>query len=486
MLLGPSERRAEDDLASIRDEGLTARQLRMAARVAQRHGIETENEYEAVRLLRARGIDPFDRTSLLELVAARPGLPATTDAGVKLPQTVKPGKGLPGAPMVDEARRAAEIRRIQEDIARRRRRKTLMLFARLAVFVLLPTILTGIYFYRYATPLFATKSAFVIQLNEATGSGGGIGALFRGTQFATTQDAITVQSYLQSRDAMLRLDAALGFKTHFGQPSIDPIQRLSPDATNEAAYRLYQRNVKIGYDPTEGIITLEVIAADPLTSQKFAEALIGYAEEQVDQLSRRLREDQMKDARDSFADAEGKVGAAQKTVIDLQEKLGVLDPKTESTVIMNQVSTFEVELRKKKLELDQLLDNPEPNQARVDGAKGDISRLEALIAELRRSLTEDSATGASLASVSGQLRIAEADLETRQLMLGQAMQQLEAARIEANRQVRYLSVGVSPVAPDEPTYPRAFENTLLAFLVFGGIYLMLSLTAAILREQVAA
>ena len=47
-------------------------------------------------------------------------------------------------------------------------------------------------------------------------------------------------------------------------------------------------------------------------------------------------------------------------------------------------------------------------------------------------------------------------------------------------------MGVRPVAPDEPTYPRKFENTLLAFLIFSGIYLMLSLTASILREQVSA
>ncbi len=49
------------------------------------------------------------------------------------------------------------------------------------------------------------------------------------------------------------------------------------------------------------------------------------------------------------------------------------------------------------------------------------------------------------------------------------------------------SLDVEPVAPDEATYPRALENTILAFLVFlvfAGIYLMISLTASILREQV--
>ena len=95
------------------------------------------------------------------------------------------------------------------------------------------------------------------------------------------------------------------------------------------------------------------------------------------------------------------------------------------------------------------------------------------------------AGGASLARITGELVVAEAELETRQLMMSQALQQLETARIEANRQVRYLLLGVKPTAPDEAKYPRAFENTLLAFLIFSGVYLMLSLTASILREQVS-
>ena len=70
--------------------------------------------------------------------------------------------------------------------------------------------------------------------------------------------------------------------------------------------------------------------------------------------------------------------------------------------------------------------------------------------------------------------------------MGAAGRQLEGARLEANRQVRYLTISVQPVASQEPAYPRAFENTLLAFLVFGGIYLLFSLTASILREQISS
>ena len=65
------------------------------------------------------------------------------------------------------------------------------------------------------------------------------------------------------------------------------------------------------------------------------------------------------------------------------------------------------------------------------------------------------------ATKNAQLRAAE-DYQTRNLMLQSAAQQLETARIEADRQVRFLLSSVPP-APDGPTYPKAFENTVLTF-----------------------
>jgi len=42
--------------------------------------------------------------------------------------------------------------------------------------------------------------------------------------------------------------------------------------------------VKLGYDPTEGVIRMELSTADPATSRRFSEQLIEYAEERVDAL----------------------------------------------------------------------------------------------------------------------------------------------------------------------------------------------------------
>ncbi len=478
----------EEELAAIRKEGLTGRQLRMARRVAQRHGLPATSDYDAVRLLRRAGIDPFQRASMLDLVhaqgaAASPGAPQKGQ-GAQLPKVIEERENLPSPEVIKAAERVRSVMDIQADIARRRRRKMLQLFTRLAFFVLLPTLLAGYYYYKVATPMYGTRSEFVIQTADSTGAGG-LGSLFSGSGLATSQDSITVQSYLTSRDAMLRLDQEVGFKKVFEDPAIDPIQRLPEGASNEDAYRLYKKNVRIGYDPTEGIIKMEVIAPDPAISQQFSEALIRYAEERVDNLTQRKREDQMRGARKSYEEAEAKMLAAQQEVLRLQEEMGVVDATGETAAIMGQINQLEGVLLKKKLQLSQLLDNANPNQARVEGVKGDIARLEEAIADLRAKLTDDSGGDGSLAAIQGKLAIAQTNLETRILLMQQALQQLETARIEANKQTRYLELGVRPVAPDEATYPRAFENTLLAFLIFAGIYLMVSLTASILREQIS-
>lgn len=477
------------EIDSIRREGLTGRQLRMARHIAQRHNLPAAPDFDAVRLLRKAGIDPFRRSTVLELVSSdgeptEPSRALAVQEDRALPHPVKPAR-LPAPDTRAETSHAADILRIQQDIARRRRRKMALLGARLAFFVLLPTILAGYYYYAVATPFFATKSEFVIQQAENPSSGA-LGGLLSGTQFATAQDSIAVQGYLQSREAMIRLDEDMGFRAHFSQPGIDPIQRLAADASVEAAYKLYARNVKIAYDPTEGIVKMEVIAADPALAAGFATALISYAEEQVDQLTQRMREDQMSGARSSYEEAEARMLEAQRRVVELQERFKVLSSEVELGLITTQLGTLETQLTTERLSLQQMQSNPSPNAARMEPVRRRIAALEAEAATVRARLTEDSANGLSLAKVQSELLVAQSDVATRQLMLAQSLQSLETARVEANRQTRYLSLSVKPIVPDAATYPRAFENTLVTMLIFAGIYLMISMTAAILREQVSA
>ena len=498
MVISGAETASGSDIDAIRREGLTGRQLRMARRVAQKYGLAPTSDFDAVRLLRAEGIDPFQRTTMLDLVGPRPGdededapeakapasqLAATTGR-VQLPQTTPANTPyLPSTEVSPAERRARDIMDIQRDIGRRRRRRLVLLFTRLSAFVFLPTLLAGWYYFAPATPMYATKSEFLILQADATG-GSGLGGLLSGTQFATNQDSIAVQSYMQSRDAMLRLNEDLGFKAHFMQDWIDPIQRLDPDASDEAAYKIYKKNVMIGYDPTEGVIRMEVVAADPQTSAAFSSHLIDYAEQRVDELSRRKREDQMRDARASLERAKEDRREAQQRLVALQER-SLLDPEGEIASIRALINTVEMQLQEKELALNAQLNNARPNAARVEGLRSDVRLLRDEMDKQNRRLTNATEGQTSLAAMTAEIQMAQADLATADMFLQSALTNEKQTELEANRQVRYLTTSVRPVAPDEATYPRAFENTILAFLIFSGIYLMISLTASILREQVS-
>ena len=499
-----------DDMAAritaVQQEGLTGRQLRLARRIAAMHGIDVDSDAEAVVVLRDRGIDPFHRSSLAQLVAntGQPASPAPQSgsqvalraeapvptrqnrigqiAPLQVPADRIDDPNLPSREALTEEKRAAEIYRIQRDIARRRRIKQFWLAVRLLLLVGIPTAIAGWYYFTVATPLYETNAQFMIQQADTAMVASG-NSILSGIQL--NPDSVAVQSYLTSKNAMLRLDDEVGFKQAFQDPSLDPLLRLDPQATDDDAYKTYKDMVKVGYDPTEGVLNMEVVAPTPALAEEFSTALIRYAEGMVDDMTARVRSDQMSGAQKNYADAETRVREAQDAVQTLQEQLGVLDPTSESGLVMGQVGQMQSELTKKELELAQLLSNTRPNASRVEGVRGDIARLQELIATKRAELTESSGNRGSLAQITGQLRIADADLTTRQTLLASAAEQLEIARVEANKQVRYLSLSVAPVPPESATYPKALSNTVVAFLIFMGIYLMLSLTASILREQVS-
>ncbi|MDF1671438.1 MAG: capsule biosynthesis protein [Roseovarius sp.] len=488
---------ASQSIDDIRKEGLTGRQLRMARRMAQKQGMAPTSDFDAVRLLRAKGIDPFQRASILELVANDPddGLEAPVadsqsksvqQSKIQLPQTVAVDQAnLPSTELSPADRRAAEIMDIQRDISRRRRRKSMLLLSRLLAFVLLPTFIVGFYYYKIATPMYSTKSEFLILTADGSGGGaGGLGGLLP-SQFATGQDAIATQSYLESKDAMLRLDRDVGFRAHFSQDNIDALQRLSPDASNESAHKLYKKYVKLGYDPTEGVIRMDLATADPAMSELFSQRLIAYAEERVDELSQEKRLDAVKTAISSLEDARAERRASVRRLVELQEG-SILDPTGQIAAIRQLISTVELQLQEAQLTLNIQLNNSRPNKSKIQQLNDQIEVYQAEYERQNARLTEATEGANSLASQTAEIQVAQADIATADLVLQAALEAKRQSEIEANKQVRYLTVSVKPLASQDPSYPRSFENTILAFLIFAGIYLMVSLTASILREQVSS
>jgi len=457
--------------------------FRMARRKAVRMGLSPSSGEEAAKMLEERGFDVTrDRVTMLDTTAAS--------------QNPMPGGGQAKAPgqapgaepdVITEAQREADIKKIQKSIARRRQARFILIAMRLFVFVVLPTWLTGFYFYTVATPMYQVDSQMVIQKPDSGGApSSGIGGLIGGGGLSNLEDSVIVQGYLGSREAMQRLDRENGFVAHFQQDFIDDIQRMAPDISMEAAYEKYEKYVQIGYDPTEGVIRMSVIALTPEKAAEFASALIGFAEERVDQIAAPVRRDQLTVAKNNYDAAEQAVLDAADHVLELQQSAGVISPDADATGQLTIVNSLEAQLDQRRLALSEINRNEAPNQAQVRAIEQDIKSLIERINERRAAMFSSNETSGSLARLSGELSIARTNLEMRQMLLQQSLSSLETARVETNRQTRYLSLAVAPIPPDVPTHPKAFENTMLALALFFGIYIFLSLTISILREQIGS
>ena len=229
---------------------------------------------------------------------------------------------------------------------------------------------------------------------------------------------------------------------------------------------------------------MEVVAASPEASVAFSNALIGYAEEGVSNITQRLRDDQMKGAIESFHDAQIARNEALDRLVTLQQELAVIDSKSSAVSMQGQILALEQEGDQIEKSLAILMENARPNTAKVNALKTSIRVKKDHIEAKQAELTQTTGGADSLASKNARMMVAVADYQTREMMVQAAVQSVEAARVAADRQARYLATSVAPVRPEDPSYPRKFENTLLSFLIFGGVYLIMSLTASILREQV--
>lgn len=448
-------------IADIEAADLTDQQLRAARKLAAKRGIAASSDLDAVQQLKA--------------------LVARGKTRAEKPARSKPGNAPPPAP----GEQFDLLREIEGELVSRRRARLRRMLLRVALFVLAPALLATGYFTFYATPMYATYTEMVIQKPDGANAATGIGLLAAFPQ-ATTQESASVQGYLSSRAAMLELMRTQGYRASLDDPRIDIIQRLPAEASNEDAYRRYAKRVRIGFDPNDNVVKMEVIAPEPDQALRYANALIGLAEDQVDRMSQRLRADRMRGARDTYEAAEARLSEAQARVLRLQQERGVLSPGQEAGTRMAQIAALENAVLEKRLVLAEMGDSTGIEAGRSGVMENSIARLEAMIGELRGGLTEGDADVASLARVGSELLAAQAELELRREMLSQSVQLLEAARIEANRQSIYLATSVAPVLPDEAAYPKALQNSALAFLVLAGVYLTISLTFSVLREQISA
>lgn len=349
--------------------------------------------------------------------------------------------------------------------------------------VVLPTLAAVFYFGFIASDIYISESRFVIRSPERQ-TASPLSLILKGAGFSRAEDdAFAVQNFIVSRDAAKVLDEALNIKQAYSSPDIDPFNRfpgLDWDDSFENFHRYYQKRVEVQLDPASSIAILTVRAFTPQDAHAINLKLLEHAENLINKLNERGRQDMIRYAANEVSELEKKAKVAALALARYRNEKGVIDPEKQSAIPLQQIAKLQDELIATKAQILQI-----ENVARENPQ---IPILKSRAAMLEREIQAESLRVAgggdrSLAGKAAQYQRLTLEKEFAAKMLASAMSTLEQARNDAQRQQFYLERIVQPNLPDQALEPRRLRN-ILAVIVLGLIaWGVLAILSASIREH---
>ncbi len=352
----------------------------------------------------------------------------------------------------------------------------------LLITTIIPTALAILYFGLIVSNVYISESRFVVRSPERQATSA-LGLMLKGAGFSKAQDdSYTVQDYILSRDALKALDGDLKIKEAYSSSKIDLFSRFAGtdwDSSLEAFYRYYQKKVNVQLDSSSSITTLTVRAFSPEVAQGVNQRLVELAENLVNKLNERGRQDMIRFAAGEVAEAQAKAKAAALALAKYRNAKGVIDPEKQSAIPLQQIAKLQDELiatRSQIMQIEKLAkDNPQLPVLR--------QRIGLLEGEIESETRRVAGGEFSLAGKAADFQRLALEKEFSDKMLASAMSTLEQAKNEAQRKQLYLERIVLPNTPDEAMEPRRIRGIIATLVVGLVLFAVLTMLLAGMREH---
>jgi len=362
-----------------------------------------------------------------------------------------------------------------------RREKAKRLKRQLYIWVGIPTLVAIFFYGLIHSDYYQSESSYSIQSTDG-GSATGLDSIIGGLPgMGSDKDALTVKEYILSRDVLKRLDEEHGFLKHYQEFGADWFTRLSRSATFEEGFEYYLTRVSVDYDTQSGISTLKVKALAAEQAALFANALLEYGEELVNELSDRAELDQLELVRQEVATGEERLAMARSNMLLLQRSGEDINPAESAAAIMEIRNTLEGELARARAELTEISSYMRKDAPKVIALRNKIESLDKQIRNENRRLIDPDEGSLSFSIARFEPMVLEK--EFAELAYQSALTSLEIARTEIAKQHRYLATIVSPSVPDEDTHPERLMGIFTVCLVTLAAFGIGSLLMAAIREH---
>ena len=348
--------------------------------------------------------------------------------------------------------------------------------------VIIPTILSILYFGIFASDVYISESRFVVKAPKQAASDG-VGLLLQSAGFNNANEEVyATNDYIISRSALQQLNKDGAVTAAYTAPGISIFDRFNPlgwDGSFEKLFKYYTNRVQVTSDSRSAISTLVVRAYSSDDALKLNSRLLQLAEDMVNRLNTRGREDLIKYAQAEVDAAKQQARTASLALAAYRNKQGVVDPQQQAAIQLQMVSKLQDELITVKSQLIQLRAfTPENPQIPVLEKRSRI-----LSQEIYEQTGRVAGDNRSLAAAAVEYQRLQLENGFAERQLAGAMASLQEARNEARRKQVYVERIVNPNRPDSALEPRRLRGIFATFVVGLIAWGILSLLLAGVREH---
>jgi capsular polysaccharide transport system permease protein len=297
-------------------------------------------------------------------------------------------------------------------------------------------------------------------------------------------DSYAVVQYLASRDVVDDLGKKLDLREMFSRPEADWPARLQLPVSIEELVRYWKSQVDAFYDITNGTIVVRARAFTPNDALQLAQAILGSAEQLVNDLSARARRDTLRNSEKEVHRAERRLKTALARLRDFRDQEGIIDPRKTADATQALAGRIRDEIVRVDTELSTVkhymrADAPSVRmlEARLQSLQTELRSVESEVTDTEKSRSE------VLSRVMGSYERLESERSFAEKAYQRALESLDRARMNADRQQVYIAGFVQPSLPEEALYPRRSRDVGIALLLCSAIWLICGFIVQTVREH---
>ena len=346
-----------------------------------------------------------------------------------------------------------------------------------------PILVVSVYFGLYASDQFASETRLALRTGETSVLDGfaGISGLAASQQ---AQDTQIVANYIMSREMIDRVDQKLDLRRIFSRPDADWWARFDASKSVEDLEKYWRYRIEPSLDGNLAIITLHARAFTPQDALALITTIVEIAEDKVNSLAERVRDDALRDSRAELVRAEARLVEAEMDLRDERNKAGVIQGEATSRAIDQVLIALRVELAKMQRDLAVMSKSLRADAPQVRILKRQIENVNAQIVEYMSQIGNPSSNGsATLADRMAPLSHRQSQLEIAQKLYASAAVNYESARVDSETKHGYVIPFMKPTLAQKSVYPRRWLNWSLITLPALLIWALLIGLALLVRDH---